>query len=105
MRTAAQWTLTTWKLQAADDNNRSIGCRSFSNNDDNFATFLAPPLSVRKKAAEKDTEHREKPAKKKRKTIAASSSNSNKKNRAYAQSTSSYDKGLKEPLVFSSNSD
>jgi hypothetical protein len=97
--------MDSYHVEAADDNIRNIRRCLFSNNDDNFATFLAPLLSVCKKAAEKDAEHREKPAKKKRKTIVASSSNSNEKDMAYAQSTLSYDKGLKEPLVFSSNSD
>jgi hypothetical protein len=85
--------------KAANNKDRSINRRLFSNFDDNFATFLAPPLSVCTKAAEKNVERSDKPAKKKRKTIAASSSNSNEKHMAYAQSTLSSAKGLKEPLV------
>ncbi len=71
----------------------------FSNFDDAFVTFLAPPLPARMKAAEK-VKHGDKPAKKKKKTIAASS-NDNCKDMVYAQSALASAKGLKEPLAFS----
>ncbi len=87
----------------AYNNNRSINRRLYSNFGDNFTTFLAPPLSTRKKAAE-IVKGRVKPAKKKRKTIVASDSDSFKKDMVYAQSTLAFAKGLKEPLAFSSNS-
>jgi hypothetical protein len=64
-------------MQANDD--KSINRRLYSNFNDNFATFLAPLLSVHKKVAEKNIEHREKLNKKKRKTIVASSSDSDEK--------------------------
>jgi hypothetical protein len=54
---------------------------------------------VHKKVAE-IVECRHKPAKKKRKTM-VSSSESDGKDMAYAQSSSVFAKGLKEPLAFS----
>jgi hypothetical protein len=50
-------------MEAVDDD-LSVGCCSYSNNNDNFATFLdlTTPLS-KKKAAEKDGQCREKPEK------------------------------------------
>jgi hypothetical protein len=88
----------------AADNKRSINRRLFSNFNDNFVTFLAPPLSACKKVAE-NVKPSKKPAKKKRKTFAASSSDRNEKDMAYAQSTLAFAKGLKEPLAFFSNTE
>jgi hypothetical protein len=88
------------RSEAAD--NQSLDRCSFSNFNNAFITFLAPPPPAHKKAAEK-VKFCDKPAKKKMKTIA--SSDDGGKDMAYTQSTSASAKGLEEPLAFFLDSD
>ncbi len=87
----------------AANKDRSLNNYSYSNFNDNLATFLMPPPPACKKVEEND-KHRDKLAKKKRKTNAASGSDSNGKDMVYAQSSSAFTKGLNEPLAFSFDS-
>jgi hypothetical protein len=58
------------QMGAADDNDRSVNHHLFNNDDANFPTFLAPPLSAcKKEATESKIKHREKPNKKRGKPL------------------------------------
>jgi hypothetical protein len=71
--------MDSYHTGATYNDNSSVDCCLFSDNNNIFATFLDLPLSVcKKKATERNIERREKPAKKKRETTVALDSDSNK---------------------------